>query len=114
MNMYDFSLAGLPSTLEGFARKQCEGVKAGEDTEAWAGLPPTLDEYVLQECVGVCPDSEQEALVGLPPTLDDYVRQQGQLAWEEATRLLLQACRGVAEVHRQGAIHRDINALRHP
>ena len=38
----------------------------------------------------------------------DLLKRNGRLKWEEATRLLKQACIGVAAAHSHGLIHRDI------
>lgn len=41
-------------------------------------------------------------------TVADLLKASHSLSWEDATRLVLQACRGVAAAHREGLIHRDI------
>src|SRR5207253_6163453 len=38
----------------------------------------------------------------------DRLRARGALPWPEATRLLADACRGLAAAHAAGLIHRDI------
>lgn len=39
---------------------------------------------------------------------EDRLRAAGRLAWREATRIVRDACRGLAQAHAVGLIHRDI------
>ncbi len=39
---------------------------------------------------------------------DEALRRRGPLMWEEATRIIADACRGLAAAHVAGLIHRDI------
>jgi len=41
-------------------------------------------------------------------SLHDLLAQRGQLPWREAVELILQAARGLAELHDQSFIHRDL------
>ena len=41
-------------------------------------------------------------------TVADLLKKEESVPWENATRILLQSCLGVAAAHREGLIHRDI------
>jgi CheY-like chemotaxis protein len=41
-------------------------------------------------------------------SLGDILRKRGTRPWAQATRIITQACRGLAAAHRLGIIHRDI------
>jgi serine/threonine protein kinase len=41
-------------------------------------------------------------------SVQDFLRSHGRFSWQEATRIALEACRGMAAAHTAGLIHRDI------
>jgi serine/threonine protein kinase len=41
-------------------------------------------------------------------SVEDLLQKQGRLPWREATRIVLDACRGLDAAHAQNLIHRDI------